>query len=146
MKVTKLEVAKYEDIQIGQKAELDHTITSEDVDLFGKLSGDYNPVHFDDEWAKKTIFGERIAHGLLTGAYVSTLLANKLPGPGTVYLKQEFKFKLPVKIGDTIKAEVEVKELLDEKKRVVLRTTCTNQNQEVVLDGEATVMIMRLKS
>jgi 3-hydroxybutyryl-CoA dehydratase len=137
MKVLKLVFANYEDIQIGQKAELIHTITGEDVDLFGKLSGDYNPVHFDDEWAKKTIFGERIAHGLLTGAYVSTLLANKL---------QEFKFKLPVKIGDTIKAEVEVKELLEEKKHVVLRTTCTNQNQEVVLDGEATVMIMRLKN
>ncbi len=141
-----MEIAKYEDIQIGQKAELTHNITNEDVDLFGKLSDDYNPVHFDNEWAKKTIFGERIAHGLLTGVYISTLLANKLPGPGTVYLKQEFKFKLPVKIGDTIKAEVEVKELQAEKKRIVLRTTCTNQNQEVILDGEATVMIMRLKT
>ena len=139
-------ISKYEDIQIGQTANLTHTITAEDVDLFGKLSGDYNPVHFDDDWAKKTIFGERIAHGLLTGAYISTLLANKLPGPGTVYLKQEFKFKLPVKIGDTIKAEVEVKELIDEKKRIILKTTCTNQNQETVLDGQATVMIMKLKS
>jgi 3-hydroxybutyryl-CoA dehydratase len=141
-----LAISKYEDIQIGQKADLTHTITAEDVDLFGKLSGDYNPVHFDDEWAKKSIFGERIAHGLLTGAYISTLLANKLPGPGTVYLKQEFKFKLPVKIGDTIKAEVEVTNLIEDKKRIILKTSCTNQKNEVVLDGEATVMIMRLKS
>ena len=141
-----MEIAKFEDIQIGQKAKLTHSITSEDIDLFGKMSGDYNPVHFDDEWAKKTIFGGRIAHGLLTGAYISTLLANKLPGPGTVYLKQEFKFLLPVRIGDTIKAELEVIELIEDKKRIVLKTNCTNQNNEVVLDGKATVMIMRLKS
>lgn len=141
-----MEFAKYEDIQIGQKADLIHTITTEDIELFGKLSGDYNPVHFDNEWAKKTIFGERIAHGLLTGAYISTLLANKLPGPGTVYLRQEFKFKLPVKIGDTIKAEVEVKELINDKKHIILNTTCINQNSDVVLDGEAKVMLMRLKT
>lgn len=141
-----MKIAKFEDIKIGQKADLTHAITAEDVDLFGKLSGDYNPVHFDDEWAKKTIFEGRIAHGLLTGAYISTLLANKLPGPGTVYLKQEFKFKLPVKIGDIIKAEVEVVKLIEDKKWIILRTICINQNNETVLDGEATVMLMRLKS
>ena len=141
-----MEFVKYEDIKIGQTAELDHTITSEDIELFGKLSGDYNPVHFDNEWAKKTIFGERIAHGLLTGAFISTLLANKVPGPGSVYLQQNFKFKAPVKIGDTITAKVEVIELIDDKQFIVLRTMCLNQHGKIVLDGEATVTIMRLKS
>ncbi|MFW9927835.1 MAG: MaoC family dehydratase [Candidatus Thorarchaeota archaeon] len=141
-----MEVKSYEDIEIGQKDSLTHTITTEDIELFGKLSGDYNPVHFNDEFAKKTIFKGRIAHGLLSGAFISTLLANKLPGPGSVYLKQEFIFKKPVKIGDKITVQAEVVNKFDDKKHILLKTYCTNQNGEIVLDGEALVTIMRLET
>jgi 3-hydroxybutyryl-CoA dehydratase len=140
-----LKIADYEDIKVGQKASLEHTITAEDIETFGKLSGDFNPIHFDDEWAKKTIFKGRIAHGLLTGVFISTLLANKLPGPGTVYLNQKFSFKKPVRIGDTIRAEVSVTQKVEDKKHILLGTVCINQHDEIVLEGEARVMLMRIK-
>jgi 3-hydroxybutyryl-CoA dehydratase len=139
-----MEVTKYSDIKMGQSAEVVHTVTEEDIKTFGDLSGDYNPVHFDEEWAKKTMFEGRIAHGLLTAAYISTAIGMHLPGPGTVYMAQSMRFLGPVRIGDTITARVEVVKLNDEKQRVTLSTTCTNQDGKVVLDGDALVTLMKV--
>jgi 3-hydroxybutyryl-CoA dehydratase len=143
-RVIKMEITRYSDLSIGQYAEVDHTITEEDIKIFGDLSGDYNPLHFDEEWAKTTMFKGRIAHGVLTAAFISTAIGMKLPGPGTIYLSQSMKFLGPVRIGDTITARVEIISLNDEKQRVTLKTTCTNQDQNVVLDGEALIMLMTL--
>ncbi|MBD3406583.1 MAG: enoyl-CoA hydratase [Candidatus Lokiarchaeota archaeon] len=139
-----MKVTKYEDLKIGDDAEVVHTITEEDIETFGKLSGDRNPVHFNEEWAKTTLFKSRIAHGILTASYISTAIGMHLPGPGTIYLGQEMKFLRPVRIGDTITARVEVTKKDDEKKRVTLKTTCTNQHGKVVLDGSATVTLMQM--
>jgi 3-hydroxybutyryl-CoA dehydratase len=142
--VNYVEVTKYSDLSIGQSAEVTHTVTEDDIKTFGDLSGDYNPVHFDEDWAKTTMFKGRIAHGLLTAAYISTAIGMKLPGPGTIYMGQSMKFLGPVRIGDTITARVEIIDLNDEKERVTLKTTCTNQMGKVVLDGEAMITIMKL--
>ncbi|MDF1540646.1 MAG: MaoC family dehydratase [Candidatus Thorarchaeota archaeon] len=139
-----MKVAKYSELSIGQSAEVVHNVTEEDIKVFGDLSGDYNPLHFDEEWAKTTMFKGRIAHGVLTAAFISTAIGMKLPGPGTIYLGQSMKFLGPVRIGDTITARVEIIELNDEKERVTLRTTCTNQKGKLVLDGEAMITLMKL--
>ncbi|MFX1369343.1 MAG: MaoC family dehydratase [Promethearchaeota archaeon] len=138
-----MEIAKYSDLSLGQSAEVVHTVTEEDIKTFGDLSGDYNPVHFDEEWAKTTMFKGRIAHGILTAAFISAAIGMKLPGPGTVYMSQSMKFLGPVRIGDTITARVEIVDLNDEKQRVTLKTTCTNQKGKVVLDGEALITLMK---
>jgi len=101
-----MEIAKYEDIKIGQHAEYVRTVTSEDIEMFGQVSGDYNPLHFNEDWAKTTMFKGRIAHGILTATYVSTVIGIKLPGPGTIYISQSIKFRRPVRIGDEITARV----------------------------------------
>jgi len=139
-----MKVTKYSDIKMGQSAEVVHIVTENDIKTFGDLSGDYNPVHFDEEWAKTTMFEGRIAHGILTAAYISTAIGMHLPGPGTVYMSQSMRFLGPVRIGDTITARVEVVKLNDEKQRVTLQTTCTNQDGKVVLDGEALVTLMKM--
>ncbi|MHA1960625.1 MAG: MaoC family dehydratase [Candidatus Thorarchaeota archaeon] len=139
-----MEVTKYSDIRMGQKAEIVHTVTKEDIQVFGDLSGDYNPLHFDEEWAKKTMFGGRIAHGILTASFISTAIGMRLPGPGTIYMSQSMRFLGPVRIDDTITARVEVIKLNDEKERVTLKTTCTNQDGKVVMDGEALVTLMKM--
>jgi len=123
----------------GMSASVAKTITDADILLFAAVSTDTNPVHLDEEYAKQTIFGGRIAHGLLTSGLISAVLANHLPGPGTVYLGQNLKFKGPVRPGDTVKATVTVKEVLVEKNRAVLTTVCTI-GDKVIIDGEATVM------
>jgi len=143
-RLIEMKVARYSELSMGQSAEVTHTVTEEDIKIFGDLSGDYNPLHFDDDWAKTTMFKGRIAHGLLTAAFISTAIGMKLPGPGTIYLGQSMKFLGPVRIGDTITARVEIIELNDEKERVTLKTTCTNQNGKVVLDGEAMIKVMDL--
>jgi 3-hydroxybutyryl-CoA dehydratase len=130
----------YEDIQIGDMAVFSKTITDFDIYQFAGLTGDFNPMHIDNEFAKKTFFKERIAHGLLTGSFISTVLGMKLPGPNSIYLSQNFKFTAPVKIGDTVKATVEVVEKWDDKKIIRLKTQVMNQRQEMVVDGEAVVM------
>ena len=130
----------YEDIQIGDTDSFTKTITEYDIVQFARLTGDFNPVHLDPEYAKTTPFKERIAHGILSGSIISTVLGMRLPGPNTIYLSQNFKFLLPVKIGDTIKAHVEVVEKRDGKKIIKLKTKVINQHQEVVVDGEAVVM------
>jgi 3-hydroxybutyryl-CoA dehydratase len=139
----RMKLTKYSDLSLGQSAEVTHTVTEEDIKIFGNLSGDYNPLHFDEEWAKTTMFKGRIAHGLLSASFISTAIGMKLPGPGTIYLGQNMKFMGPVRIGDTITARVEVVSLNDEKQRVTLKTICTNQNQEVVIEGEALIMLMK---
>ncbi|KAA9022556.1 MaoC family dehydratase [Niallia endozanthoxylica] len=131
---------KYEDIQIGDTDYFTKTISDYDILQFAGLTGDFNPVHIDKEFAKETRFKERIAHGLLTGSFISTVLGMKLPGQNSIYLSQNFRFKAPVKIGDTIKATVAVMEKRDDKNIIKLKTQVMNQRQEMVVDGEAVVM------
>ncbi|MFY9174642.1 MAG: MaoC family dehydratase [Peptococcia bacterium] len=128
----------YEELQIGQKASLSKTITDEVIRAFADVSEDRNPLHLDEEFAKDTIFKERIAHGMITAGLISAVIGTQLPGLNTIYLKQDLNFTAPVKIGDTITVEVEVLEKL-EKKNVRLSTIARNQNGDVVVKGEAIV-------
>ena len=127
-------------LQPGDKASRITTITDEMIRLFADLTGDTNPVHLDDTYAAGTRFGRRIAHGMIAAGLISATLANDLPGPGTVYLSQTLQFKAPVYPGDTITATVEVKGVRADKPIVTLATLCTNQNDVVVLEGEAVVL------
>lgn len=128
------------EINLGDKASYSRTVTEADVVMFGGISGDLNPAHFNEEYCKETMFKGRIAHGMLSAGYISTVLGMQLPGAGTIYLGQELKFTAPVKFGDTITATVQAIEKDEEKNRVVFETICTNQNGQVVIKGKATVM------
>lgn len=128
-----------EDMAIGMSAETTKTITDADIVLFAGVSTDFNAVHMDEEYARTTPFGGRIAHGMLSASLLSAVLGNQLPGPGVVYLSQSLRFRAPVRIGDTVHARVTVKEVVTEKCRVVLDTVCTVLGK-VVIDGEAMVM------
>jgi 3-hydroxybutyryl-CoA dehydratase len=128
------------ELNIGDKASFEKTITETDVYLYAGITGDLNPAHINQRESENTMFKGRIAHGMLTAGLVSAVLGMKLPGPGTIYLGQELKFTAPVKFGDTIKAEIEVIEKIEEKNRMKLSTICTNQEGNVVLKGIATVM------
>lgn len=128
------------ELKIGDIASVEKTISETDVYLYAGITGDLNPAHINEQYAKESFFKTRIAHGMLTAGLISAVLGMKLPGCGTIYLAQELKFTAPVLIGDTIKAQVEVVEIIEEKNRVKVRTTCTNQQSKVVLDGYATVM------
>lgn len=128
-----------EDMQVGMSAETTKTITDADIVLFAGVSTDFNAVHMDEEYARTTPFGARIAHGMLSASLLSAVLGNQLPGPGVVYLSQSLRFRAPVRIGDTVHARVTVREVLAEKSRVVLDTVCTVLDK-VVIDGEAMVM------
>jgi 3-hydroxybutyryl-CoA dehydratase len=132
---------KYEEIKIGEVAEYKRTITEDDIEKFAMVSGDYNPVHMNEEYAKKTLFEGRIAHGMLSASFISTVLAQELPGPGSIYLSQNLIFKKPVRIGDTIITRVQVFQKLDDKKKIKLKTTCTNQDETTVIEGEALVLV-----
>lgn len=132
----------YDEIQIGDRAEVSKEITSDDILDFARLTGDVNPVHIDDEYARKTFFKERIAHGMLTASLISTVLGTQLPGRNTIYLSQNLKFKRPVKIGDIITACAEVIEKKDDKKIIKLQTNLLNQDGKEVVEGEALVMKM----
>lgn len=131
---------KFADINLGDQASMAKTVTEYDVYTFAGLSGDFNPVHINAEFAKNSMFKERIAHGMLSAAFISALLGTTLPGANTIYLAQELAFKAPVKIGDTVTATVEVIEKIEAKNRLILKTTVTNQEGIVVIDGKATVM------
>lgn len=131
---------RYEDIKVGDKAEMSKTVTEFDVYSFAGITGDFNPVHVNDVYAKNTMFKGRIAHGMLSAGFISAVLGTTLPGANTIYLGQELAFKAPVKIGDTVTATVEVLEKIDEKHRIILATTVTNQDGVVVTTGKATVM------
>ncbi len=128
------------EIRVGESAQITNTITEKIIHDFAEATGDFNPVHLDQAFAEKTSFKGRIAHGALAVGYISSVLGNLLPGPGSIYLSQEVKFLAPVRIGDTITAKVEVVEVISEKGRVKFRTTCTNQTGQAVVDGTAWAM------
>ena len=128
---------------IGTQATLSRAITEDDILLFAQVSGDHNPIHLDAEYAERSLFGKRIAHGFLIGSLISAVLGNDLPGPGTIYLGQTLKFLAPIHIGDTVTVTVEVVALREDKRIVTLHTACTNQHGILVLSGEATVKYMR---
>jgi 3-hydroxybutyryl-CoA dehydratase len=130
----------FEDLSIGQNAEYSRTVTEAMIRQFADVSGDDNPVHLDADFAKTTIFKECIAHGMLGASFISRVLGVQLPGPGTIYLGQDLKFKAPVKIGDTVIARCEIVELIPEKRRAIIKTTAT-VNGNIVIDGQATVMV-----
>jgi 3-hydroxybutyryl-CoA dehydratase len=127
--------------EVGRSAEMSKTVTEADVVLFAGITGDFNPAHMDAVAAQKGPFGGRIAHGMLTGGLISAVLAMRLPGPGTIYLSQSLRFLRPVRIGDTVTARVEVVEVIEAKRRVRLATTAANQDGEVLVTGEALVML-----
>ncbi len=129
------------ELEVGQIAEVSKQITDEDVQSFAKVSGDFNPVHLDEDYAQNTIFKGRIVHGVLSVGLISSVIANELPGPGSILIKQEVKYIAPVRINDTITARVEIIELLD-KGKVLLSTRCLNQNEELVIDGTALVKVL----
>ena len=126
--------------KVGDSAEITKTIEQSDINAFADVTGDHNPVHVDEEFAKTTRFGKRIAHGMLTASLISAVLANKLPGEGSVYLGQTLQFVAPVFTGDEITARVTVKEIREDKPIVKLETICMNQRDEIVIRGEATVL------
>jgi 3-hydroxybutyryl-CoA dehydratase len=126
-------------LELGQSAKFSKTIAEADVYGFAGITGDFNPAHVDAEYAKDTFFKERIAHGMLTASLISTIIGTILPGPGSIYMGQNLRFLAPVKFGDTITAVAEVVEIMAEKKRIRLNTTCTNQDGTLVVDGEALV-------
>ncbi|HOG06545.1 MAG: MaoC family dehydratase [Syntrophales bacterium] len=126
-------------IKVGDAAEFSKTVTETDIYLYAGITGDLNPAHINEAYAKNTFFKTRIAHGMFTAGFISNLLGMQLPGPGTIYLKQSLSFLAPVRFGDTVTARAEVVEVMAEKNRVRLKTTCTNQDGTVVLDGEALV-------
>lgn len=126
-------------IKAGDAAELSKTISESDVYLFAGITGDLNPAHINDVYAAGTFFRARIAHGMLIGGLISAVIGMKLPGPGTIYIRQELLFQAPVFIGDTVTARVEVKEVVKEKNRLIAATTCINQHGKTVLNGEATL-------
>ena len=136
----KLSNFTYEEIAIGQTASYFKRVTELDIQLFAAVSGDVNPEHLDADYAAGTMFGERIAHGMLTGAIISAALAMELPGPGTIYLSQTLKFRLPVKIGDTITVVLEVTGKQDRRKIVTLDCQARNAAGKVVASGSAEVM------
>jgi 3-hydroxybutyryl-CoA dehydratase len=129
------------DFQVGEKASFTKTITESDIYTYAGLSGDFNPVHVNAEFAQKTRFKERIAHGMLTAGLISAVLGMKLPGPGAIYLSQQMEFLKPVRIGDTITATAEVQSYNADKRILTLRTSCANQRGEAVVEGRAVVMM-----
>ena len=129
-----------EDIFVGQTAVYAKTVTETDVVMFADVSGDTNPVHLNDEYAATTQFKGRIAHGILTASFISTVLGTRLPGPGCIYMSQTLKFLAPVRVGDTVYAVATVRELFPGKKRVLLDTKCYVKETPVI-EGEATVMV-----
>lgn len=129
-------------ISIGQRFSTSRKVTDALVRQFAEVSGDYNPIHLDDEFAKNTRFGRRIAHGMLSGAFISAVLGNEFRGMKIVYLSQTLKFTAPVYLGDTVTATATVTSIREDKGIVTLETVCTNQNGEFLVKGESAVMIL----
>lgn len=127
------------ELSVGQSVEKEFLVTEETGVAFAEVSQDKNPIHLDGEYAEKTRFGKKIAHGMLMGGFISSLIGMELPGEGTIYMKQELAFLRPVYYGDKIRVEITVSELQTEKKRAVLSTNCYNQNGEQVVAGKALV-------
>jgi 3-hydroxybutyryl-CoA dehydratase len=129
-----------EDLVVGMTAAYEHVVTEQDVLQFADVSGDRNPVHLDEGFARTTRFKGRIAHGMLSASFLSTAIASRLPGPGTIYLTQNLSFRAPVRIGDKVEARITVTDIIREKARVVLKTVC-RVGETVVIDGDALVMV-----
>jgi 3-hydroxybutyryl-CoA dehydratase len=131
----------YEDLKTGQSASITRTVTERDIQLFGEATGDMNPVHFDEAYARKTVFRGRVAHGVLSIGFMSAVMGNQLPGPGTIFISATTEFKGPVRIGDTVVTTCTVKELR-ENRRVVMDCRC-EVNGKLVVTGEGLVMAPR---
>ena len=125
----------------GDTASLSRTISDDDIRAFANATGDHNPLHLDEQFAKQTRFGKRIAHGMLSASLISAVIANNLPGQGSIYLGQTLQFVAPVFPGDTVTARVTVTSIREDKPIIKLETVCTNQRDEVVIRGEATVLV-----
>ncbi len=132
----------FEEIQVGDRASFTKTISEADIYGFAGITGDFNPVHVNEEYAKQSRFKKRIAHGMLTASFISTVLGTDLPGANTIYMSQEVKFTAPVYIGDTLTAEAEVVEKREDKRILTLKTTVVNQDGKTVVDGQAKAMKM----
>jgi 3-hydroxybutyryl-CoA dehydratase len=132
----------YEQLEIGQAAQMKHVVSEADILHFAQISGDYNPVHMDEAFAKASMFKGRIAHGMLTAGYVSAVFAMRLPGPGAIYVSQTLNFRAPVRIGDTVVTEVMITELIPAKRRALFACTC-RVGDTVVLEGDAILMLPR---
>ncbi|MGL5955570.1 MAG: MaoC family dehydratase [Brevinema sp.] len=131
---------KFSEFKVGMKAEITKTIANEDIQKFAEVSLDFNPIHMDEEAGKNSIFGKRIAHGMISAGLISAVLGTKLPGEGAIYMGQELKFLAPVFIGDTVTAICEIEELVAEKNRVILKTVVVNQDSKEVVSGKATLL------
>ena len=129
-----------EDLKVGMTAVYAKTVTEADIVMFAGISGDINPVHLNHEFASETMFEGRIAHGMLSASFISTVIGTKLPGPGAIYLSQNLKFKAPVRAGDTVLARTTITEIIPDKRRLAMRTVCTVADK-VVIEGDAVIMV-----
>lgn len=126
-------------LKVGDSDEFSKTISESDIYLYAGITGDLNPAHINEAYAKNTFFKGRIAHGILIGGFISTVIGTKLPGPGSIYREQQLKFLAPVRIGDTITARVEIQEMDMDKNKITLKTSCFNQDEIMVVDGKAVI-------
>ena len=133
-------MAKIEELEIGQSATYERTVSEEDIVRFAEVSGDDNPVHLDEEFASKTMFKGRIAHGMLGAGFISTAVGTRLPGYGCIYISQSLRFRAPVRIGDTVVTTATVKAVDKDRKRVTMETVCAVGDKNVI-DGEAELMV-----
>lgn len=140
MNAIKMQSYYFEDIELGMEATYARTVTEADIIRFAGVTGDSNPVHLDHDYASKTMFKERIAHGMLTAGYVSAVFGTQLPGPGAIYISQTLNFRAPVKIGDRVIAKVQVSEMFPVKRRVLFHCVCSIDDKPV-LEGEAMLMV-----
>ena len=131
-------------IHIGSTASITKLVEKTDVGIFANITSDTNPIHLDDEYARNSQFGRRIAHGMLISGYISAVLGTLLPGPGSIYLSQSLSFKFPVYIGDEITVTVTVTNIREDKPIVTLKTICKNQEERIVIDGEAVLLCPQL--
>ena len=129
-----------EDLKVGMSAVFGKTVTEADITAFAGVSGDTNPIHLHEGFAKTSRFGHRIAHGMLSASFISTVVGTRLPGPGSIYVSQSLNFRAPVKIGDTVTARCEIVEIVPDRKRIKLKTECLC-GDKVVLDGEAVILV-----
>jgi 3-hydroxybutyryl-CoA dehydratase len=140
MALSDVQTLYFEDLSVGLRETYAKLVTSEDIVAFAEISGDRNPIHLSDEFAAKTPFGSRIAHGIFTASLISAVIGTRLPGPGAIYISQNLRFLAPVRIGDTVETSVEIVELTDRGRRAKLRCACT-VGDVLVLEGEAEVKV-----
>ncbi len=126
-------------LKVGDSDEFSKTVSESDIYLFAGVTGDLNPAHINEEYAKNTFFKGRIAHGFLISAFISTVIGTKLPGPGSIYREQQLRFLAPARIGDTITARVEIRDIDIEKNKITMTTSCFNQDEIMVVDGKAVI-------